>query len=72
MKADQLVTPTGVRIFSPDDWIVTVYTSDGKSFKKGVQPEAEKEEAIHAVLRTCQINPSMIKDIDIRRRRQTV
>lgn len=71
MKADQLITPTGIRIFSPDDWIVTVYTSDGRTFKKGVDPSVDRDEAVNTVLRICRLHASMIEDINVRRRRDT-
>ena len=68
-KQSHIVTPTGMRIFTPEDWIVTVVATDGRRFKKGVQPDVSEERAISAILAMCNVEAVEVDQITIRRRR---
>jgi hypothetical protein len=68
-KQSHIVTPMGMRVFTPDDWIVTVVAKDGRRFKKGVQPDVPEERAISAVLNMCNVQAVEVDQITIRRRR---
>ena len=69
MKSKGIMTPYGMRVFTPDDWIVQIESHDGRTWKKGVQPDAKKDDAVRVAMLNCGIFEEDIANITIRRRR---
>jgi len=71
MQDKGILTPYGTRFFTPDDWIVQIRSHDGRTWKKGVQPEAKKDEAVKIAMLNCGIFDEDIAHIEIKRRKDT-
>lgn len=63
-----MLTPFGSRIFTMEDWLVRIKTTDGRIIWKGVQPDATEETAIRCAVGSTYLHSDMIADVQIMKR----
>ena len=61
-------SPTGYRLFTPDDWVVRIRYHDGTVVRKGVDSKVEQDHAMRVALQAARGN-EIPADAEIRRRR---
>tara|TARA_Y100001963_G_C6579176_1_gene352578 strand:+ start:211 stop:414 length:204 start_codon:yes stop_codon:yes gene_type:complete len=62
----------GIRVYSPNDWIVRIKKHDGSVRLVGVQPNVHQDAAAFAALRHAMIPEAEIADVDVLRRREAM